>query len=90
MTKAMMKKINPKNLKVGDTVTILEWTSHKDNSWKGDLISIKAINQPYIFAEITKQYGEPSRHRFDSRGVIFAEVTDDYVENVLWLKGEKK
>ena len=33
---------------VGDFITVTEWTSHTDNSYKGDVMETKVVDYPLI------------------------------------------
>ena len=42
------KIIPPDKLQVGVNITVLNWNSHVDYSYVGDILNIKAINLPFI------------------------------------------
>lgn len=42
------KLLEESMIKVGDFITVVEWHSHKDNSYKGDLLEVKVVEPPYL------------------------------------------
>lgn len=72
-------------IKKGDTITLIRWTSHKDRSWVGDLLNVKEVCPPFVFVEIMSGNKVRWKYRFNANDVIFGRVTDTYIENMIWL-----
>lgn len=59
---------------VGDVVTILEWTSHKDNSWVGECLDVLAVDAPFVCVETSI-----GPYRLDTRRCTLMRLSADYV-----------
>jgi hypothetical protein len=70
-------------LKIGQKVTVLSWVfPDGDNSYKGDVLEIKAIDLPFIVVEnMSDGWGQTLK--FDTRQVNFKELSGDYVKAAL-------
>lgn len=63
---------------VGDHVTVLEWLNTKDNSYKGDSLTVHAVDEPFIVVSGARW---SPRHRFplDLRRVRLKALSMQYV-----------
>ena len=80
------KEILPENLKVGDVITVSQWTSHKDGSYVGDVLVVKHIVLPFVFVE--NKYDYIGRIKLDCNRLKLAIVPDAYLEAFLWEKNK--
>jgi hypothetical protein len=77
----------------GDYVTVAEWISHTDNSWKGDVFETLHIEGSYVVCKlVVNSYGHTPRREdkksFDLRQVVLIKVSDKYVNSLLPDKKE--
>jgi len=85
------EEVTPENIKVGDMLTVKEWISDRDNSYKGDLLEVKKIALPHVFVERSCKYGSrPDRLQFDLNKVIFQRVTQDFIDGHNWLRNKNE
>ena len=69
-------------LKIGNYVTVLNWIGCSDGSYKGDVLEIKSLSDPYVICDnITSRNLECLE--FDIRKVEFIPLVPGYVESVL-------
>lgn len=73
-----MRVLEPLLLRVGMMITLLEWTSHKDNSYKGDVMKVIDVSLPFV--SLKRDCGLVSTINLDTRNVILAELSAEYVE----------
>lgn len=68
-------------IKVGDYVTILEWTQGRDNSWVGDALEVLHLEYPFIIVNVVKDEmaGNVKPITLDQRLVEFLHVSEDFV-----------
>jgi len=79
------------DLKVGNVVTVLNWLSHKDNSYKGDLLKIIAINIPFISVkEILHHDSWKQGLVLDTRCVELSLLSDDFVKKTISAQKNKE
>lgn len=85
----------PDDFSVGDFITVLKGVpiygramdgdmltiTGDDNSWKGDVLQITAIDFPYIVANILTGY--KTTHHFDLRMQEFKKLSKNYVDALL-------
>lgn len=77
--------------KVGDFVTVDKWISRQDRGYVGDVLEIKAINDPFIVVEryhITANvfYAPFYRFTLNTKEVALRGLTQDFVEAYLGRK----
>jgi len=51
------KTVSNKEIKVGDFITVLRWTSCFDNSYRGDVLEVKVIDMPFISVKRHNGFG---------------------------------
>lgn len=78
------KIISAEKLTIGQFVTVLNW-KRNDNSYKGNVLEIKAINLPFIVIK-NLQYNEGSifskPFELDTREVDLIELGKEYVQTL--------
>lgn len=80
------EEVTPENIQVGDFITVREWTSHKDNSYKGDLLEVKKIALPHVFVERHSKYAHNcDRLQLSFDKVIFQRVNQDFIDGHNWM-----
>jgi len=68
---------------VGDFVTVTEWTSHKDNSYKGDVIEVMVVDYPLFRGKNhTYCYGD-GNVTLDLSRLNIRELSAEFVADVL-------
>jgi hypothetical protein len=86
MTSSITTALVPDHIKKGDFITVLEWLSHQDNSYKGDVLEVQAINLPFIVCKRHTGYSLDKPLNLDMRAVTFAALSREYVDAAI---GEK-
>lgn len=76
-----MNIVSYDEIKVGDKVTLLRWLSHKDRSWVGDLMTVKAKDYPFVVVSGDCFHGNKS-HTFHIQDVVFGKPSEDFVKAV--------
>jgi hypothetical protein len=83
----MSERIEPKDLKVGQRVTVLRWLQGGDRSYVGSVLKIMAVDLPFVvFREELCRYGFRGVHSDDDAAtslrisdVEFGTISDEYV-----------
>jgi hypothetical protein len=89
------KLITPGELAVGQFVTVLEWepivhepdgmftttkTVYRDNSYKGDVLKVAAIDLPFLIVDRQSKYEfERNAIKLDTRRVSLMELSPEYI-----------
>jgi len=75
----------PDDISVGKYITIMEWKSHEDYSYMGDVLLVKAVSLPFVVVDylIRGGYVVLSGIRLDVRRVDFMALSPDYVMAVI-------
>lgn len=87
-----MASDNPE-LKKGMFITVVEWTSHKDNSYKGDCLEVLVVDKTLIRVERADVkagsfLGGP--FTLDLNRVIVRELSAEFVANCIESVKEKE
>lgn len=77
----IMSNANPQ-VKKGMFITVVEWTSHKDNSYKGDCLEVKVVDDNLLRVERINHYSQ-TRDKFtlDLNRVIVRELSPEFVDS---------
>lgn len=81
-----MNTLNPKNIVIGQHVTVVSTVrgnnGYEDKSYQGDIMTVLAVDLPYIAVEfktgLSSQYGTKSKS-LDTRRHTFKELSPEYV-----------
>ena len=69
-------------IEVGDFITVVEWTSHKDNSYKGDCLEVLVTDENLL--RVVRHTGKGTAGDWDYitlnlDQVVVRELSDDFV-----------
>ena len=69
-------------IEVGDFITVVEWTSHKDNSYRGDCLEVLAVDENLL--RVQRHVGNGILRDWDHitlnlDQVVVRELSDDFV-----------
>lgn len=73
-----MENIPPNNIFIDQVLTVLDW-NRDDNSWKGDLFKVAAIDLPFIVVKFLDGWNKEKPYVFDTRQLSFGAPTDDFI-----------
>lgn len=84
----MTTPLSPTALSKGDFITVLEWTSHRDNSYKGDVLEVQAIDLPFIVCKNHTGYSGGKPLSLNTNAVQLVSLSKEYVDAALGRKSE--
>jgi hypothetical protein len=80
-----MSNANPKVTK-GMFITVVEWTSHEDNSYKGDCLEVLVVDENLLRVSRISQYSHNrDKITLDLNRVIVRELSTEFVESCMPL-----
>lgn len=78
-----MKNANPAITK-GMFITVVEWTSHRDNSYKGDCLEVTVVDDNLLRVERISQYStKRDKITLDLNRVIVRELSPEFVASCM-------
>jgi len=71
---------------IGDFITVTEWTSHTDNSYKGDVLEVLVVDYPLLRVTNHSSGFMTSPMTIDLTRLNVRELSKEFVANVLEFK----
>jgi len=85
----MNKLASDLKIKKGDFITVVEWKSHVDNSYKGDCLEVKVVDLPFLRVE--RHDGVfPGMLTLSLDAVEVMPLSKDFVDSVLEEKKNRE
>ena len=79
--KNKMSNTNPQ-VKKGMFITVVEWTSHRDNSYRGDCMEVVVVDENLVRVERINHYSNTrDKITLDLNRVIVRELSAEFVES---------
>ena len=69
------------SLKKGDFFTVVEWTSHKDNSYKGDCLEAVVVDHPFVRVRNHSSRFVP-KMTLNLDQIVIQPLSEDFVSDV--------
>jgi hypothetical protein len=77
-------------VKKGDFITVVRWTSHLDNSYKGDCMEVLVVDMPFIRVRIHDDDLFPEGVTLNLDQLEIMPLSDEFVKSVLESKAKNK